>query len=87
MTATLTLADRPGTVTITDGAIVRQIAEAVATYNYDGTDQQFRVRRPSPSGHIRHLVRFKASQVATLNADGIDLVDLGSPFAQVKVAA
>ncbi len=87
MTATLTLANRPGTVTINDPDTVRQIAEAVAAYNYDGTDRQFRIARPSPSKHLRRSVVFSASQVATLNATGVDLVDLGNPFAQDAAVA
>lgn len=82
MTATLTIHGRhsDGPVTIRDEDTVRAIAEAVAAYNRDGTDRQFRVRRPSPSRHIRKSTVFKASEVATLHADGVDLTDLGSPF-------
>jgi hypothetical protein len=87
MTATLTLTDRPGTVTINDPTTVRQIAEAVAAHNRGEGDRQLRIPRPSPSQHIRRLIAFSASQVAALNADGIDLVDLGSPFAQAEAVA
>jgi hypothetical protein len=87
MTATLTLADRPGTVTVNDPATVQQIAAAVAAYNWDSTDRQFRIARPSPSKHLRRSVVFSASQVASLNADGVDLVDLDHPFAVKAVAA
>ncbi len=87
MTATLTLADRPGTVTINDPGTVRDIAEAVHRFNHDGVDGQFRIAQPSPSKHIRRSVVFSASQVASLNADGINLVDLGSPFDAQAVAA
>ncbi len=89
MTATLTIHGRhgDGPVTIHDEDTARVIAEAVAAYNRNEGDRQFRVRRPSPSRHIRRAVVFKASEVASLNANGVNLVDLGSPFAQVEVAA
>jgi hypothetical protein len=86
MAARLTLRDRPGTVTIADEATVRAVAVAVATWNRDNVDTAFRVRRPSPRPHIRRNIRFQASQVAGLNANGVDLVDLGSPI-RVAVAA
>ncbi len=84
MTATLTLTDRPGTVALTNEPLVRAIAAAVATFNRGDGDELFRVALP---GRSRRSVSFRASQVKSLNADGIDLVDLGNPFAQVKVAA
>lgn len=89
MTATLTIHGRhDGPVTIHDENTVRAIAEAVAAYNRNEGDRQFRVRRPSPSQHIRKSTVFKASEVATLNADGVDLTDLGTPFVRdERVAA
>ncbi len=89
MTATLTIhgRDGDGPVTIHDENTVRAIAEGVTAYNVNGEDRQFRVRRPSPSQHIRKSTVFKASEVASLNADGVDLVDLGSPFGTQAVAA
>lgn len=86
MTAKLTLKDRPGTVTVHDEATVRAVADAVAEFNRTGADAAFRVRRPSPRPHIRHSVKFQASEVASLNADGIDLTDLASPIRE-RVAA
>ncbi len=74
MTATLTLLDRPGSVTVHDEGTVRAIADAVARYNRGNGDTGFRVRQ-SLSQHIRRSVVFRASQVAGLNAAGIDLVD------------
>ncbi len=89
MTAKLTIhgRDGDGPVTIHDENTVRAIAEAVAAYNRNEGDRQCRVRRPSPSQHIRKSTVFKASEVASLNADGINLVDLGSPFGARAVAA
>ncbi len=80
MTATLTRFNKPGTVTIHDEGTVRAIAAAVTRHNRIGDDTQFRVRRPSPSRHLRRSVVFKASEVATLNADGVDLTDLPTPI-------
>lgn len=88
MTATLTIHGRhDGPVTIHDEDTVRAIAEAVTAFNVHGQDRQFRVRRPSPSKHIRRSTVFKASEVASLNADGVDLTDLGSPVVAGQVAA
>ena len=79
MSATITLRHRDGTLTVTDNDTVRAIARAVETYERGGDDQQFRVRRS------RNLaVRFRASQVDSINANGIDLTDVKSP---VEVAA
>jgi hypothetical protein len=84
--ATLTLHHRPGTVTIRDEGTVRAVAAAVARWTRGHGDTGFRIRRPSPSRHLRRTDVFKASQVATLNANGVDLTDLPAPVATSPLA-
>ncbi len=86
MTARLTLTDRPGAVTVHDEGTVRAIAGAVARHNRTGDDTTFRVRRPSPSQHLRRSVVFKASEVTSLNANGVDLTDLDTPVVASPLA-
>lgn len=86
MTATLTLHNRPGTVTVHDEGVVRAIAATVAYWTRTGHDTQFRVRRPSPSRHVRRTLVFRVSQVDSLNANGVDLTDLPSPIATAGLA-
>lgn len=86
--ATLTRCGQPGTITIHDEGTVRAIAAAVARHTRGDGDTQFRVRRPSPSRHVRRSVVFKASEVESLNANGVDLTDLPAPTsAGMAVAA
>ncbi len=81
MSATLTLQDRPGPVTIRDEGVVRAVAGAVTLFSRGGGDTQLRIRRPSPSRHVRRAVVFSASEVVAINADGVDLTDFASPVA------
>lgn len=89
MTAKLTLAYRPGTVTVHDEGVVRAVAGAVAYYDRTGVDLDttFRVGRPSPSGHTRRAVVFHASAVEALNAVGADLGGLNTPAASTLAVA
>lgn len=82
MSATITLRHREGALVVRDADTIRAIAAGVAAYNRGDGDQQFRVRR---SANL--AVRFKASEVDTLNADGIDLTDVGNPFAPAEAVA
>lgn len=87
MSATLTLLDRPGSVTVHDDGVVRAVAGAVALYTRGEGDTAFRIRRSSPSRHLRRSVVFRASQVVALNANGVDLADVPTPAAPVLAAA
>lgn len=87
MTARLTLKDRPGQVTVADDNTVRTVVDAVVAYSRTGADRQFRIRRPSPSQHIRKAAIFKASEVTGVNAEGVDLLDAPVPSTVEAVAA
>lgn len=89
VSATITIATRHGgSVTVTDEAMIRAVVEAVVAFNRGEGDRQFRIRRPSPSQHIRKSTIFKASEVTAVNANGVDLLDAPNPTSTVgQVAA
>lgn len=84
MTAQVTIAGRELPLPVHDEHTIREIAVAVHKWNRLKVDTEFRVSRPEPTKNPKHRrnVRcvFLASQVKGVNANGIDLTDLGSPF-------
>lgn len=88
MTATVTIDGRRLPLPVADPVKVREIADAVAVWTQRGVDAQLRVARPKPTPNARRVETvFRASQVAAISANGIDLTDVPSPLGTVEAVA
>ncbi len=82
MSATITLQHREDTLVVRDDDTGRAIVEAVVAHQRGEGDRQFRVRR---SANL--AVRFQASDVDAINANGVDLIDAANPTGTVQAVA